>query len=184
MSKLEYYSPKGQSEVVRGSDTRLNVSSRSDTRAFYISRDSEQGYVLHIQDAAADAGDIIAYLKNTSSSLSIFIRRIEVKAENAAKWVVAYGDETAATGTEVTPINLNKKSSNAASVSAFGNGAVGGVTATQTVASLRHAANGSSMEDFQDMMILGQNDNIIVEYDVGTTGLAEVDIYFYMDTLD
>ena len=182
MPRLQYLTSKGAFEEVHGSDTRLNVSSRSDDRSFYISRDEGQYYVLRIEDDDAVANDLIAYLRNDSSTKSVFIRDIHISAENACTIKFAYGNATAATGSAVTPVNLNRASSNAADITAFGDGAVGGVNASTFFSTIRVAA-GETVE-YDVSLILGQNDNIVVEYDTGTTGDIEIDIFFYLDTLE
>jgi len=182
-TRIEYLTNKGAFEEAHGSDTRLNVSSRSDQRSFYVSRDDGQYYSLQIEDDAADAGDIVGYLRNDSNSLALFIRDIHFSAEFACTVKLAFGDSTAATGGSVlTPANLNRtKSSNAADVTARGNGAISGVSATTQFAAFRIEA-GSTFE-YNQTIILGQNDNITIEYDTGSTGDLEVDVYFYLDTL-
>lgn len=183
MGRLVYLTSKGAIEEVHGSDTRLNVSSRVDSRSFYVSRDNGQSYVLVSEDDDAVAADIITYLKNTSSSLKMFIRDVEISCENAATIKVHLGDATTATGTPLTSTNLNRNSKNAADVSAFGNAAVGGVASSILLAVQRCPAGNNVHFEFNDSLILGQNDNIFVEYDTGNQGDVEVATYFYMDTL-
>ena len=76
-------------------------------------------------------------------------------------------------------MNLNKSSSNDADVTAFGNGAVGGVAASTFFSTIRVSAGETAEYDVS--IILGQNDNIVVEYDTGTTGDIEVDIFFFIE---
>ncbi len=180
MARTQYLTSKGAIEEVHGSDTRLNVSSRSDDRSFYISRDEGQFYSLRIEDDDAAAADLVAYLRNDSTSKLVFIRDIHVSCENAATIKLAYGDSTTATGTSVTSVNMNRSKTFSADVTALGNGAVGGVTASTFFSSFRVGA-GETFE-YGSTIILGQNDNIVVEYDTGTTGDIEIDIFFYLDT--
>ena len=182
MPKIQYLTSKGANEETHGSDTRLNVSSRSDERSFYVSRDFGQYYCLRIEDDNAEVNDLIAYIRNDSTTKSLFIRDIHISAENACTIKFAFGDATAATGTAVTPVNLNKASSNAADVTAFGNGAVGSVAASTFFSTIRVGA-GETVE-YDVTLILGQNDNIVIEYDTGSTGDIEIDIFFYLDTLE
>ena len=180
---LQYYSdesPGGLGQVL-GSDGRLNVSSRSDTRAFYISRDDEEVYVLRIEDDDAVLADIVVYLQNTSPTKDLYILDIHVSSENAATFKIAFGDATAATGTAVDPVNLNRGSPNDSADNSFGNGAVGGVTASTFFSSLRVGAGESEEWGFERALILGQNDNIVIEYDTGSTGDIEIDIFFFQE---
>jgi len=168
-------------EEVQGSDGRLNVSSRADSRMFYVSRDNKQAYILRIEDDDAVAADLVASLRNDSKDKQLFITDIHFNSEQDATFKIAFGDSTTPTGTAVTPVNLNKGSSNDADVTALGNGAVGGVTASTFFATVRMGS--SSLEEWgsQDALILGQNDSIVVEYDTGATGDVEIDIFFFLE---
>lgn len=183
MTRIQYLTSKGAFEETHGSDTRLNTSSRSNSRSFYISRDDGQAYVLHIKDADAADGDLIAYLRNNSTTKKLYIQDIHISSPVACKFIVSYGNSTTATGTSVTPTNLNKSSSNDADVTAFGNAAVGGVSASTDIASLRISGSSTGEVDFKEGLILGQNDNIVIESDLITSSpdLIEVDIYFFIE---
>lgn len=182
MSRIQYVNDEtGSFQEAHGSDSRLNVSSRSDSRVFYVSRDNGQAYVLRIEDDDAVANDLIAYLRNDSKDKRLYITDIHLSSENAATFKLAFGDATAATGTSVTPVNLNKSSSNDADVTALGNGAVGGVAADTFFSTVRVGAGGFEEWESKDALILGQNDSIVIEYDTGTTGDIEVDVFFFIE---
>ena len=184
MSRIQYINDKtGAFQEVHGSDARLNVSSRSDGRGFYVSRDNGQAYILHIKDVDAADGDLIAYLRNDSKDKKLYVEDIHISSPVACKFIISFGNATAATGTSVTPVNLNKSSSNDADVTAFGNAAVGGVGADVDFASMRIGASATGELDFGDTLILGQNDNIVIESDLitSTPDLVEVDIYFFIE---
>ena len=184
MPRIQYISDDtGSFQEVHGSDARFNVSSRSNSRSFYVSRDDGQAYVLHIKDADAADGDLIAYLRNDSKTKRLYIQDIHISSPVACKFIASFGDAVAATGTSVTPVNLNKSSSNDADVTAFGNAAVGGVGASTDFASLRIGASGTGELEFKQGLILGQNDNIVIESDFITNSpdLIEIDIYFFIE---
>lgn len=182
MPRIQYVNDEtGSFQEAHGSDSRLNVSSRSDSRVFYVSRDNGQAYVLRIEDDDAVANDLIAYLRNDSKDKRLYITDIHLSSENAATFKLAFGDATAATGTSVTPVNLNKSSSNDADVTALGNGAVGGVAADTFFSTVRVGAGGFEEWESKDALILGQNDSIVIEYDTGTTGDIEVDVFFFIE---
>ena len=48
----------GSDERARGSDNRLNVSSRSDSRSYYNSRDNSAAFSLSWDDTSSAAGDL------------------------------------------------------------------------------------------------------------------------------
>lgn len=182
MPRIQYINDEtGSFQETHGSDSRLNVSSRSDSRIFYVSRDNGQAYVLRMEDDDAAANDLLAYLRNDSKDKRLFVTDIHLSSENAATFKIAFGDSTAATGTSVTPVNLNRSSSNDADVTGLGGAAVGGVTASTFFATIRVDANGFEEWSAQDALILGQNDNIVIEYDTGSTGDVEIDIFFFIE---
>ncbi len=180
-TRFEYLTSKGIQGEVHGSDTRLNTTSRSSSREYYASRDKGQAYTLFIEDDDAVAGDLVAYLRNNSKTQDLVVHEIVCSSENAATWKVAYGDSTTATGTGVTPVNENKTSSNDADATGVGNGAVGAVAAATFFGGRRNAANTTISFDYKDSLRLGQNDNIVVEYDTGSTGDLEIEIHFYFE---
>ena len=182
MTRIQYINDRsGSFQETHGSDSRLNVSSRSDSRFFYVSRDNGQAYTLRIEDDDAAANDLVAYLRNNSKDKRLYITDIHLNSENAATFKLAFGDSVAPTGTSVSPVNLNRSSSNDADATAFGNGAVGGVAADTFFATVRVAAGGFEEWGSQDALILGQNDNIVIEYDTGSTGDIEIDIFFFIE---
>lgn len=182
MTRIQYTNDEtGSFQEVQGSDNRFNVSSRQDSRPFYISRDNGQVYILRIEDDNAEVGDLLAYLRNDSKDKTLYVNDIHFNSENAATFKIAFGDAVAATGTAVTPVNLNRSSSNAADVTALGNGAVGGAGASTFFSTVRVGANGFQEWGAQDALSLGQNDNIVIEYDLGSTGDVEIDIYFFLE---
>ncbi len=182
MPRIQYIDDvTGSFQETHGSDSRLNVSSRSDSRIFYVSRDNGQAYVLRIEDDDAAANDLVAYIRNDSKDKRLYVTDIHFNSENAATFKLAFGDATAATGTTVTPVNLNNSSSNDADVTALGNGAVGGAAASTFFSSVRTVAGGFVNWESKDALILGQNDNVVIEYDTGSTGDIEIDIFFFIE---
>lgn len=182
MPRIQYINDEtGSFQETHGSDSRLNVSSRIDGRIFYVSRDNGQAYILRVEDDDAAANDLVLYLRNDSKDKKLYITDIHFNTENAATFKLAFGNAAAATGTSVTPVNLNKASSNDADVTALGNGAVGVVAADTFFATIRVGANGTEEWDSKDALILGQNDNVVVEYDTGDTGDIEIDVFFFIE---
>ena len=94
MPRIQYINDEtGSFQETHGSDQRLNVSSRVDSRAFYVSRDDGQAYVLRIEDDGADANDIVAYLRNDSKDKRLYVTDIHFNTENAATFKLAFGDD-------------------------------------------------------------------------------------------
>lgn len=162
---------------------RLNVSSKSQARSFYISRDDGLTFNLISTDAGAAAGDLIFYLKNTSSTRNIHLDRIEYHSANAAVWKVWQVTGTGS-GTAITPSNLNLTSSKTAEAAGLGNGAITGLTTGDQMGTHRNGADGHGDMTFEGALILGPNDAIAVEYDTGTTGAAEIEAIFWYEAIN
>jgi len=182
MSKIDYLEAGTSSqEQVRGSDGRLNVTSRSNLRSFYVSRDAAQVYNVASIDPDAAAGDFIFYLQNTATDgKDIYIDAFNVSATNGALLEV-HKVTGIASGTALTAANLNFKSGNTAAANIFGNAAVSGLTSSIIVAPLRVATGGTIQQLSSGVLILGQNDALAVQYTSGTTGLAEVGVRFFFE---
>ena len=99
-------------EKVQGSDGRLNVSSRSDGREYYNSRDESESYTMVFDDAGATAGDYVAYLKNTKADgkhiVISFIGVNCIVAGSIFKLHTVASSVSPGAGTTVTPVNLNQ----------------------------------------------------------------------------
>ncbi len=161
---------------------RLNVSAKTNPRAFYISRDDGLAFTLSSIDADADAGDVIAYLKNTSTSRNLFVKQIHYGGTNAALWKTWVVSGIAG-GTSITPVNLNLTSGKSAEAIAFGSNPVTGLALDSLVGPHRTIAGAHSIDAWDDVLILGPNDAMAVEYDTGTTGPAEVNIEFHYEPI-
>ena len=176
MSKIQYLNDKTSSlQEAHGSDKRLNVSARSNPRGFYVSRDTGQSYTVTSIDASAAAGTYIIYFQNTSSTLSFFVDKIIVGGVETALWKLWFVTGTAAGGSPLTPTNLNKRSSHAAAATSRGDDSITGLTTDGLILAIRTGANGHDDQRIDDI-ILGQNHAIAIEYNTGTTGIAEATI--------
>lgn len=165
----------GSIEKVGGSDGRRNVSSRSDSRAYYNSRDEGQAFTSTYEMTSASAGEFVAYLRNTSTiGKTLVIEDIGINSIEDASfklWLVT-GDVTA--GDTTTLVNLNRESSNTAtSESSEGGTAATGILGLTTGGMIDIAftkAKGHEQFRLGSQLRLGQNDAIAIEYDRGTTG--------------
>jgi len=161
---------------------RLNVSSKSNPRIFYISRDDGLAFVANSTDTSADAGDYIFYIKNTSTTRDLYVERFEYHSANAALWKLWEVTGTAS-GTSVTASNLNLGSGISAEATCVGNGAISGLTTVKQLGTHRNGANGEGDMYYGDALILTPGKAIAVEYDTGTTGAAEIDIFFHYEKI-
>lgn len=153
---------------------RARVDSLTNLMGHYVSKDDGLAFNIISHDASAAAGTFILYFKNTSPTRDFFIDLIRVGGVETALWRVWSVTGTAAGGNALTPTNLNLKSGISAEATARGDDAITGLTTVAEIATVRTAATNNTNIPFDDVLILGTNDAIAVEYDTGTTGIAEV----------
>jgi len=160
----------GNEGRVRGSDNRLDTSARTAGRGYYNSRDDAQTYSIVFDAQSAAAGDFVFYFKNTSTTGKIWIiDGVGLNSVENSRMKMHIVSGTAAGGTTLTPLNLNRSSGNAATATAM-EGAITGLTSTGLVDFAYVAAAGHEEFRLEDRLRLGQNDAIAIEYDEGTTG--------------
>ncbi len=157
---------------------RLKVSARTARRNFFISRDQGQVYTIISEDATAVANEETLYLKNTSTSRNLFIDTLIIGSDVASKWRLKFVTGTA-TGTTITPVNLNKTSSNDAEVEAKGDGSVTGLTDDGDIAVFRVGTGVSVTQRPRAVIILGQNDAIAIEAEINAA--VEITIEFHLE---
>lgn len=163
---------------------RGNVSSKSNPRSFYVSRDDGLAFNAIQPSFSAAAGEYVHYLKNTSSTRDLFVGRVEFHSVEAVHWKVWEVTGTAAAGTTIIPANLNLSSGlSSESISMGGGATITGLTLGKQLGTHRTVATGEAAMNFDDSLILGPGKAILVEYDTGTTGLCETDIFYHFEDL-
>lgn len=163
----------GSEEQTRGSDGRLNVSSRTDSRSYYNSRDESQAFSLVWDDASSEAGDMIVYWKNTDTTgKSLVIDSVGLNSENASSFKLHVVTGTAAAGPTIIPLCLNRatpKSAQATAMEAAGT-AITGLSSVGVVDHASVPADGHEEFRIDDRLRIGQDQAIAVELEQGTTG--------------
>ncbi len=159
---------------------RLNVSARAASRQYYESRDTGQVYTVISVDATAVANEETVYVQNTSTSKDMIIEKITISTDTASQWRVKFVTGTAAGGSVLTPVNLNKASSNAAAATCRGDGAVTGLTDDGDITLVRIEANTHDEIKFNEALRLGQDDAVAVECE--TNSAVEIVVSFHFDS--
>lgn len=174
MARIEYINDEnGSFQEAHGSSNRLNVSARSDTRAYYNSRDVGSTYSLTFDHQTAAAGEFSVYWKNDSTSKELVIDTLEFNAAQNSRIKVHFVTGTATGGSAITPVNLNKSSSKDADATCRQGAAadaVAGITSDGVIEFSSVAASGHAVVDLKDRVRLGQGDAIAIEMDEGTSG--------------
>ena len=186
-TEIQYTSDNGGNiQKTQGSDGRLNVSSRADNRSYYNSRDEKQAYSTCFDFQSAAAGEYAGYLQNTSTIGKEFvIDSVGLNTATDARVKLWFVSGTAAGGDVLTPTNLNRSSSNAATAVAMGGGSaatgITGLTAEALIDCVYVKAGGHEEYRLADRVRLGQNDAIAIEFDEGTDGDISGVIFGYFE---
>ena len=172
--EIQYTSDKtGSVEKAQGSDNRLAVSSRTDSRSYYNSRDESLAFSLAWDDSSSAAGDFILYWKNTSTNNKrLVIDSVGINGANASSFKLHLVTGTAAAGTSVTPFCLNParpETAPATAMEAAGT-AITGLTSSGVIDHAGVVAGGHEELRMDDRLRIGSDQAIAVEYEQGTTG--------------
>jgi len=173
----------GFKSQARGSDGRVNTSSRSDSRRYYNARDKGETYTLVFDDADAAVNDFIVYLKNTDTNKQqLVVSSVGINSTVSGTFKFHRVTGTASGGSTLTPCNTNFTSSNEANAVARGNGAIGDLTSSGVHDQLIVGTLGHEEFRFGDVIRLGQGDAIAIEFDRGTGNtIAEGTVFFYFE---
>jgi hypothetical protein len=182
--ELQYTSDKSKGiEKAQGSDNRLNVSSRQDSRSYYNSRDESLAFSLLWDDDTSEAGDFVLYWKNTDTTGRVLvIDSVGLNAEAASSFKLHAVNGTP-TGVSVTPECLNRaapKAAQAIAVEAAGTP----ITGLTSAAVIDHAAVGAGChEEFRldDRLRIGQDQAIAIKYTQGAEGRTWGVIFGYYE---
>lgn len=183
MTQITYPSDKtGSIQIAQGSDGRLNVSARTDDRAYYNSRDNGRCFTWTSEATSVTAGLYTLYLQNTSPTTNLVIHALGVSADQTFKAKLAKVTGTAAGGSSIDGVNANYTSSSAPEATARGDGSITGLTPTEVLAVWRGPAHTITRLEIDDIVILGQNDAIAIEIDaVGASASVDITLLGYFE---
>ncbi len=179
MTRIQYIDDEsGNFGEAHGSDGRLNVSSRSDARAYYNSRDKELCFTVPFTHTAASDGEVSVWWQNTSATKELVISSVGINCDTVdTRFKLWFVTGVGADGAVVTPTNLNRQSSRAAEANAresAGGTAISGLTLDVLIDYLILQASGHGEFRVSDRVRLGQNDAIAVEIDENAAGTADI----------
>jgi len=183
MPKIQFTNDQtGSIQETFGSDNRFNVSSRSNTREFYVSRDDGQSYTFAALDSTAAAGTIFLFLQNTSTDKKMFVEDVDfITSESGAVFRIMTASGTAAGGNALTGRNLNLTSVNDAQATARGDTVLTGITTANVIYQTLIGGESEAHIEFRGALILGQNDAISINYHLGLTGTASAVIRAFFE---
>lgn len=144
-------------------------------RSFLSSINAGLAFSWTSVDPSALAGSFNLYLQN-DSTLGLILDWMIVGNVEAALWKLHKVTGTAAAGNALDGVNLNQSSTNITTdrATARGDDAITGLTSSGIILPTRVIATDSKEVSLAQYGIkIGQNQAIAVEYDTGTTGIAE-----------
>ena len=188
MARIEYINDQnGSFQEAHGSDSRLNVSARTDGRRYYNSRDKGQTYSMVWTHLAATDAEYSFYLKNTSVNLTMVVSAVGVNSDTAdSRFKLWFVTGTAANGASVTPTNLNKGVAHLAQATGLESAAgtaISGVSTDGLIDMLHLPADGHEEFRLHDTLRLGEGDAIALEFDENSGGTADAAgvVFFYYE---
>ena len=194
MSKIDFENDRtGAQEETKGSDHRLNVSSRVDGRGYYIARDQGRSFTLTFEHIAAAAGEYSMYWRNDDNDRELVISSIGVNTAEAARLKLFFVTTDAADptgGAEITPRNTSQTARPVASAVATswqgtsGSGITGITADGAAIDQLNCTAAGHEEFRLLDRIRLGPGDAVAMEYDTGTTGLVFGVVFGYYEKVE
>jgi len=163
--------------TVKGSNGRMNSSSRSDSRGYYNSRDVKQTYSFSYDHTASAAGQYSFYFKNTSSTKEFVLSHIGINSDLGGKIKLWRVSGTAGDGVTITPPNSNLSQSQTADATVLHDGggtAISGLTQVSCLDYLLVGIDGHEEFRTDDRVRLSQNEAIALEVDAVTSGTPHV----------
>ena len=170
---IDYVSDStGSNETAKGSDGRLNVSSRADSRSYYNSRDQSLAFSLTWQDASTADGDYVLYWQNTDTTgKTLVIDSVGLNSQYAADFELWTVTGTGGGGAAATPVCLNRSRTKSAQANAFT-----AVTSTVTIGAEENRidivtvpARGHEEFRLDDRLRIGQDGAIAIKCDLTDT---------------
>lgn len=158
---------------------RLNVSSKTNARIYYNSRETGDAFSF-TSDYSACSCDYVIYIKNDNETKNMVISDICVSAANSAKWEFQRVSGTGSSCCVIAGRALNFSKNTTADVTSRGNSAVSSLNETYSFTKRRTAAGAGTTIDFDESVILGRNDAIAIKY-IGTAGNVEVTIRVHFE---
>lgn len=189
MSFITFQNDKsGFHETAHGSDGRLNVSARADSRAYYNSRDRKKMYSLVFDDAACSADDFNVSLFNDDAIDKMVIRSIGVNALAVASFKLHQVTGPAGGGAvAATPVNLHLGEADAvvtaSTVVNSDNSPISNLTSSAVIDHVSVVASGHEEFRLDDTLRVAKGQGIAIEMDSGANATRVFGvIFFYFET--
>jgi len=185
--EIEFTSDKtGSEEKMAGSDKRANVSSRSDSRRYYNSRDSSLSFSFALEDASIDVGEYLCYVKNNSTEFDMVLNASGINSQENSGWEFNRVSGTCTGGGDGTLVGLNSGGKavvapvTARLPSNSTSSPLAGLTDVETYDKLLLQAYGHEEFRFDDSIRIGQGQAVAIKKTRGTADNFAVGVVFVM----
>ena len=173
---------KGSGQKVGVSDNRLDVTSRSESRIYYLSRENGQAFSVYGRRNHTGTGNENILSLTYTGNKALYIKEIIFSSNSPDAKIELYFDATSVSGgTEIIPLNLNRSSAISSETTCL-NGVTdltGTTTTANEVFDVR-LSNSSFLMDFHGAIILPKNKSIFVLGSVQTAGeKTRIMVYYY-----
>jgi len=169
---------RGSGKKVRVTDTnRLDVSSKSNSRLFYVSKNDEKAFVINLTltqvlGGATEGLGYVTYIGNNK----LYLHSITVATEEPTTGMTKFGiwlePTTLSGGESKIPTNMNATSAQESETTCIHTNDTLLVTISggNSLYTIRLNGPNSFIIDFNDAIILGKNQSIGIKTSAATTG--------------
>ena len=165
---------KGTGKKVRVSDdNRLNVSSRSNGRIYYVSRDDKKAFIVNLKliQVSGGATENLGYIKNIGGG-HIHIHSISLTTSEPATGLTRVGiwiKQTVSGGVEKDATNLNLSSAITSEAECY---MAPGLTFSggESMGTIRLSGSSTLERQYDDALILGYNNVLTIKANAETAG--------------
>lgn len=162
---------------------RLDVSSMSAKRIYYVARDDKKAFQTVYDGMTIVQNDVVAHLKNTSTDQNIVIAGGSFGSSVAQKLAMFFCTGTAAAGETVIPTNTHSLGGAPQAEAMAGNTSITGLTQGASIGSRRIVAGTTIAVDFQNALILAPGAQIMVVAVGSVGGDVDVSILFHLESV-
>jgi hypothetical protein len=163
MTTRIYDKKSGKFVVVTGSNGREDVSSRTASRMFYLSRDNGSVYSFRSKYAAS-ANDCVLYYKNTSATENFYIEKLMFESDTDCEFTLSWVTGTAS-GTDVIGVNWNSLSGHVKSA-IVKSSRVTGLTIGGEILDFDVISKKVSTYNTEGALIIGNGAAVVIKIDV------------------
>lgn len=164
----------GNIQPVKGTDNRINTSSRSNSRGAYNSRTNSNAFSMVWEDATSESGDVVLYWPNTNTQgKTLVISAAGLNASAVAEFQLLVVSGTPSGGTATTPFCGNQATPRVAAAEGAATAVTTPITGLTVVGIDDHAGvTAGGHEEFRtdDRLRIGEGGAIAIKMHLTASG--------------